>query len=353
MMLKISSFLFGIIAISSSIILFSANSPSLSFVYAQDTQYYNNNTNENNNSSLLINELASIKNILESKVTKLVTALQIASSLPQILQPPDVNLIDPKVNGIPEDADIEKRKIAKILLDQFNEFSSIVFLLNNGDVYFDEPFERQLNRTVTNLSFREYYQAVEQTKKTYLSDAIISKTTGRNLAVIATPVINKENEMTGILLGAINFNNYDQFLQSLNLQNNTRLVLIDKTGVKIGDSNENETSVSKESFEKKQFSNLTSFKLALEGKSGSIVEEFEGKESQITFLPYDLYQNKRILLLVQICNSDEGNESNKCIDNNNGINLFNENILKKLLSLVKIFSLNRLIQLLLSMHLFD
>jgi hypothetical protein len=329
-MLKISSFSFGIII--TSIILFSANSPSLSSIYAQDTQYSKNNTNENNNSSLLINELEYIKNILESKVTKLVTALQIASSLPQILQPPDVNLVDPKVNGIPEEADIEKRKIAKILLDQFNEFLSFVFVLNNGDVYFDEPFERQLNRTVTNLAFRDYYQVVEETKKTYLSDAIISITTGRNLAVIATPVINKENEMTGILLGAINFNNYDKLLQSLNLQNNSRLVLVDKTGVKIGDSTENETSVSKESFEKKQFSNLTSLKLALEGKSGSIVEKFEGKESQITFLPYDLFQNKRILLLVQGCNSDVNN-SNQCIDNDNNnkeLNLINENVLSRL-----------------------
>jgi hypothetical protein len=325
-MLKILTFLFGIIAIS--IILFSAYSPSFSSTYAQDTQYYNNNINENNN-SLLLNELTNVKTILESKVTKLVTALQIASSLPQILQPPDVNLVDPKVNGIPEDADIQKRKIGKILLEQFNEFFSFVFLLNNGDVYFDEPFERQLNRTATNLSFRDYYQAVEKTKKTYLSDAIISITTGRNLAVIATPIINKENEMTGILLGAINFNNYDKFLQSLNLQNNSRLVLIDKTGVKIGDSNKKETSVSKESFEKKQFSNLTSFKLALEGKSGSIVEEFDGKESQITFLPYDLFQNKRILLLIQGCNSDVYN-SNLCIENNKELNLFNENVLTRL-----------------------
>jgi hypothetical protein len=285
-MLKISSFSFGIII--TSIILFSAaNSPSLSSIYAQDTQYSNNYTNENNNSSLL-NELENIKNILESKVTKLATALQIASSLPQILQPPDINLIDPKVKGIPEDADIEKRKIAKILMDQFNEFSSIVFLLNNGDVYFDEPFERQLNLTTNNLSFRDYYQVVEETKKTYLSDAILSKATGRNLAVIATPVINKENDMIGILHGTINFNNYDKFLQSLNLQKNSRLVLIDKNGVKIGDSNENETSVSKESFEKKQFSNLTSFKYAMEDKSGTIVEKFDEKESQITFLPYDL-----------------------------------------------------------------
>jgi hypothetical protein len=69
----------------------------------------------------------------------------------------------------------------------------------------------------------------------------------------------------------------------------------------------------------------------LEGKSGSIVEEFEGKESQITFLPYDLFQNKRILLLIQGCNS---NNSNLCIDNNNNnnkeLNLFNENVLTRL-----------------------
>jgi hypothetical protein len=333
-MLKILTFLFGIIAISSIIILFSANSSSISSIYAQDTQYYSNNTNENNNSSFLINELESIKNIFESKVTKLATALQIASNIPQILQPPDISLIDSKVNGIPEDADIEKRKIAKTLLDQFNEFSSIDFLLSNGDIYFDEPFDDQLNRTVTNLSFRDYYQVVEQTKKTYLSDAIISKTTGRNLAVIATPVINKENEMTGILLGTINFNNYDKFLQSFNLQNNTRLVLIDKNGVKIGDSNENETSASKESFEKKQFSNLTSVKLALEGKLGSLVEKLDKKENQITFLPYDLFQNKRILLLIQGCNSDVNNNSNLCIDNYNNNNkepnLFNENVLTRL-----------------------
>jgi hypothetical protein len=117
-----------------------------------------------------------------------------------------------------------------------------------------------------------------------LSDAILSKATGLNLAVIATPVINKENDMTGILSGTINFNNYDKFLQSLNLQNNTRLVLIDKNGVKIGGSNENETSISTVSFEKKQFSNLTSVKLALEGKSGSIVEKLDGKENQNQWL---------------------------------------------------------------------
>jgi hypothetical protein len=62
-MLKISSFSFGIII--TSIILFSANSTSLSSIYAQDTQYSNNNIKENNNSSLL-NVLDYLINILDS-----------------------------------------------------------------------------------------------------------------------------------------------------------------------------------------------------------------------------------------------------------------------------------------------
>jgi len=172
-------------------------------------------------------------------------------------------------------------------------------------VYLVEPFKRQLNLTTNNLAFRDYFQVVNQTKNTYVSDAIISKSSGRNLAIIATPVINNENDIRGILYGSINFNNYDQFLRSLNLQNNTRLVLIDKNGVKIGDSNVNETSVSKESFEKKQFSNLTSVKLALEGKSGSTIEKFEGKESQslffhtISFKIKEFYYSFKIVTMIK------------------------------------------------------
>ncbi len=50
------------------------------------------------------------------------------------------------------------------------------------------------------------------------------KATGRNLAIIATIIINRDNDMTGILYGLIDFNNYNRLLlQSLNLQKNTRL----------------------------------------------------------------------------------------------------------------------------------
>ena len=55
----------------------------------------------------------------------------------------------------------------------------------------------------------------------------------------------------------------------LNLQNNTILVMMDKNGVKIGDSNKNETSISKESFKMKEhFLNLIEVKLHWKVKQG-------------------------------------------------------------------------------------
>ena len=66
MMLKILSFLIGIIAIRIVLFYFLRTLPSIPSIYAQDTQYYYNNIIENNN-SLLLNELTNIKNILDSK----------------------------------------------------------------------------------------------------------------------------------------------------------------------------------------------------------------------------------------------------------------------------------------------
>ena len=65
---------------------------------------------------------------------------------------------------------------------------------------------------------------------------------------------------------------------------------------------------------KEHFLNLTAVKLHWKIKAGSIIEQFDGKESQITFLPYDIFQYKRILLLIQSCNIIE-NEVNKCVKN--------------------------------------
>jgi hypothetical protein len=73
----------------------------------------------------------------------------------------------------------------------------------------------------------------------------------------------------------------------------------------------------------------------LKGKSGSILEKFNGIKSQIIFLPYDIFQNKRILLLIQSCNSIE-NEVNKCAEDKEH-NLLKEVILTRLTCFFKIY----------------
>jgi len=79
------------------------------------------------------------------------------------------------------------------------------------------------------------------------------------------------------------------------------LIIIHKNGGKIGDSNEKETSISNESFKtKEQFLNSTSVKLALEGKSGNIVEKFNGIKGEIRFIPYSIFQNKKNFILSKL-----------------------------------------------------
>ncbi len=48
------------------------------------------------------------------------------------------------------------------------------------------------------------------------------------------------------------------------------------------------------------FSNLTSFKLALEGNSGSIVEKFNGIKGEIRFIPCSIFQNKKNFILSKL-----------------------------------------------------
>ena len=79
------------------------------------------------------------------------------------------------------------------------------------------------------------------------------------------------------------------------------MIIIHKNGGKIGDSNEKETSISNESFKtKEQFLNSTSVKLALEGKSGNIVEKFNGIKGEIRFIPYSIFQNKKNFILSKL-----------------------------------------------------
>lgn len=255
-------------------------------------------------------ELILLSNLLETKLSKLSSLMEVLSTIPQVTNSPMKEFIDKKFNGIPENFDIHKRNLAKQVIEKYDEISLIGFILPNGDVYMTEPFERQKNLTTNNLGFRDYFQKVIMTDESYLSDVIISKSTGGSITVIATPV-KSNNKTIGVLYATLDLNIFNKLLQSFELPSNFRIVIVDKNGVKLGDSDKNEiSSISNNTLiDRFNFSHLKAFKKALNGETGHITESINNKSSLISYMPYNSLQNVRILLVIQDCNNNPSFES--------------------------------------------
>lgn len=300
------------------------------------------NSTKNTNFTNTSVELTILSDTLETKLNKLSSLLEITSTLPQITNFPMEEFIDKKLNGIPENFDVYKRKLAKDILVKYDDFSLIGFILPNGNVYMQEPFERQKNLTTGNLGFRDYFKMTLNTGKTYLSDAIVSKSSGRSLTVMATPVFSN-NQIIGVLYGTLDLNIFNELLQSFALPSNYRILIVDKAGVKLGDSDKSKVpSFSNRTFEEaNKFSYLDAFNNALKGESGFTKEKIDNKTAIISYIPYKTLQNVRILLVMQECsdlqNYTENENKFSCENIENkiikGSPLIDKNFLVNLLSL--------------------
>lgn len=134
-----------------------------------------------------------------------------------------------------------------------------------------------------------------------MGDVIISAASGIPIAVVAVPVYaqNLSNTMAfgnndtliGLIGVDVNFKTFEDFLKSLSLASNERVIFLDAIGNKIADSSKsnikNETSL---------FSNLSSFKNALKGNTGDIIEEFVNRKMEISYAPVKSIQNTWVLL---------------------------------------------------------
>jgi hypothetical protein len=175
----------------------------------------------------------------------------------------------------------------------------------NGDMYFLEPYSTQLTLTKNNYAFRDYFQGAIKTNDTYLANVIIATAASHpREAVIAVPVYSLRDNSTiaGVWAGSIDFNVLNKELQSLNItsssdggngNNNTRVVYVDSNGQKIADSDLNK-SKSPESF-----ATLNSFKNAINGESGSIIDTVDNTKMLVTYQPVRAFHNTWTVLLMQ------------------------------------------------------
>ena len=235
---------------------------------------------------------------LETRINKSGEILEITSKLPQVSSTPFASSISPELHGIPEDADMPKRKVAQDILNTDKDFQVIVFLMPNGDVYLVEPYSRQENLTANNVAFRDYYRGVVETRNTYLGNVIISASSGRPQTNIAVPVFSENNgTLIGVWAGGLNLTNFSKSLQSLNLTNNERVVYVDQQGQKIADSNNQ--SLSRPNSLNESFADLQSFKNAVNGESGTLIESINGTKMLVSYHPVKVFSTVWAVLSIQ------------------------------------------------------
>jgi Cache domain len=239
---------------------------------------------------------------LENRLNKSAAILEITSKLPEVKNPTYASSLNQTLrtlHGIGRDLDIQKRKVAQNILSADKDLEVIFFLMPNGNVYMVEPYSRQLNLTKTNFDFRDYYKGAVSTHMTYLGNVIISTSSGLQQANIAVPIYSDENNnnnnsksLVGIWAGGLNLRAFSKSLQSLNLTNNERIVYVDYHGQKIADSNKKQGI-------NESFANLQSFKNAVAGKTGSIIEVINGTKMLVSYHAVNAIQTRWVILDIQ------------------------------------------------------
>ena len=282
-------------------------------VTAQKSSFYDVNRTSSKSKGIQIQTITTIPvtngnqiakllaNSLENTLNKSATILEITSKLPEVKSVSYATSISPKLHGIPKDVDIAKREVAQAILTADKDFKVIFFLMPNGTIYLDEPYSLQTNLTKNNYAYRDYYRGAIETQNTYLGNILISTSTGLPTPFMSVPIYSSENNknnstLIGIWAGGLNLRILNKSLQSLNLTNNNndRIVYVDQHGQKLADSNKVLANYYNESF-----ANLQSFKNAIAGKSGSIIEVVNGTKMIVFYHPIKFHSTTWAIVLMQ------------------------------------------------------
>ena len=267
-----------------------------------DTDLYKNNP-------LVI--VTTLANELETRINKSGAILEITSRLPEVRSTPFANSSSPELNGIPRDADMPKRKLAQDILAADKDFEIVFFTMPNGDIYLAEPYSRQ-EKTVNNIAFRDYYKRALEIGDTYLSDVIISSSTGRPQANLVVPIYSEEGDddnsnatLSGLWASGLNLTSLSKSLQSLNLTSaEERVVYVDGQGQKFADSDSSQSillaaNTSNTSHNESSFADLQAFRNAMNGQSGSTTEIVNGTTMLVSYHPVKAFSNVWAVLYIQ------------------------------------------------------
>ena len=207
--------------------------------------------------------------------------------------------------GIPENADVLKREMAKRILQLDDNFGSVFFTTPKADIYLGEPFSQQKQLQRLNYADREWYKGITNiinnntghnltatTTNIYTSGIFISASIHTPAISIATPVYkkydinysnNNYDELIGYWVGILNLKDIIKSIKNLNLKDNERIVIFDQNGTIVTDS---KNDYYKNSTELKYFEYLDKMSNVLDGEKGVKVQNNNNNDNLPTLLVY-------------------------------------------------------------------
>jgi len=231
-----------------------------------------------------MNTASALASRFQLRIEDATKVLQVAAANDEFLAINDADKVSEDYKGIPIGLEERKRDVARDILELYGSFETIALALPNGDIYFVEPYDRQLSLPRLNYADREWYSGPIKTGQPYAADALVSTATNHRVIPIAVPVYSADDSsLTGIMVGAMDLELLEQQLRmELNLSNNNRVIYVDDRGNAIEDVSERtiDTFTAIESM-----AHLQSVKNVIAGQSGNLIEDVDGVKTLTIYRP--------------------------------------------------------------------
>ncbi|WP_346355841.1 methyl-accepting chemotaxis protein [Azotosporobacter soli] len=160
------------------------------------------------------------------------TAMAVASDYSQRIQG-DIDNLRIQLEELANSPTIEMGKepaaIRSLLADlqkRQSRFDNVNFIQPDGNGFRNDG-------SVTNVSDRDYYKKVVETKKPYVSDPLLSRSTGKLAVIIGVPVLNSQNQLIGMISGNLSLDRASEMLKDLKFKETGYGFLVDDGGLVI------------------------------------------------------------------------------------------------------------------------
>ncbi len=170
-----------------------------------------------------------IAQALQGEVDEARSHLMLVGQLAEFSRLSAVDRIDLRLNGIPPDADPEKRRVLNALIRQVPSLTTVFMLLPNGDHYLSHPYTVQQSLKKYNLADRPYFKVASQTKKPVISNSVVGAD-GKPAVVVDIPLLDAQGAIYAHLGGVVLLNELSAFLATPRIAPFDEGLLTDRQG---------------------------------------------------------------------------------------------------------------------------